>query len=52
LWLSQRCSIPLSDETTAQVKAKQIAEIREKLAASGTIGRLALRLVDKLTVNR
>ena len=52
LWLSQRCSIPLIDETTEKTKVKQLAEIREKLAASGTIGRLILRLVDKLTVNR
>jgi hypothetical protein len=52
LWLSQRCSIPLSDETTAEAKAKQLVEIREKLAGSGRIGRLTLRLVDKLTVNR
>jgi len=47
-WLSQRCSVPLTDETTAEAKGKQLAEIREKLAASGTIGRLTLRLVDKL----
>jgi hypothetical protein len=49
--LSQRCSIPLMDETTAEAKAKQLAEIREKLAGSGRFGRFALRLVDKLAVN-
>ena len=52
LWLSQRCSIPLSDETTEEAKAKQLAEIRQKLAESGRVGRLTLRLVDRLTPNR
>ena len=52
LWLSQHCSIPLRDETTEEAKAKQLAEIREKLAGSGRVGRLTLRLVDRLTANR
>ena len=51
-WLRQRSSIPFTDETTAEAKTKQIDEIREKLAASGRIGRLTLRLVEKLTANR
>jgi len=52
LWLRQRCSIPFTDETTAEAKAKQLAEIPEKLAASGRIGPLALRLIEKLVANR
>jgi len=52
LWLRQRCSVPLTDETTEEAKAKHLAEIREKLAVSGRIGRFTLRWVDKLAANR
>ncbi|HEX4639008.1 MAG TPA: hypothetical protein VH170_05935 [Chthoniobacterales bacterium] len=48
LWLSQHCSIPLTDETSTEARAKQLAEIREKLAGSGRIGRFTLRLIDKI----
>jgi len=42
----------LTDETSPEVKAKQLAEVREKLAASGSIGRLTLRLLEKIAANR
>jgi hypothetical protein len=48
LWLGQKLSIPFTDETTEEAKAKQLAEVREKLAASGRIGQFVLRLIDRI----
>jgi len=48
IWLSRRCSIQLTDETTAEAKAKQFEEIKQKLSASGRFGRAALWLIDRI----
>jgi hypothetical protein len=47
-WLSQRCQLPLSDQTTAEAKTKQLEEVKQQLAHSGRFGRLTLRLIERL----
>jgi hypothetical protein len=49
-WLSRRYSIPLIDETTAEAKAQQFEEIKQKLAVSGRFGRAALSLINRMGI--
>lgn len=46
LWLSQRCQVPFADMTSTEAKAKQLEDLKQQLAASGRIGRLALRFIE------
>jgi hypothetical protein len=53
LWLCRKLLIPFTDETTEEAKAKQLAEVREKLAGAGWIGQIVLRLIDRIvTITR
>jgi hypothetical protein len=47
-WLSQRCQMPFADQTTAEEKTKQLAEIKLQLANSGRFGRVTLRIIERL----
>ena len=47
-WLSQRCQLSFTDETTAEMKAKTLDDLKQQLAGSGRFGRLALRVLERL----
>jgi len=48
LWLSQRCQLPFADLTTAQANVIELEELKQKLAASGLMGRATLRLIERV----
>jgi hypothetical protein len=48
LWLSHRCQLPFADLTTAQAKAREWDALKEQLASSGRLGRVALRVIERL----
>lgn len=48
LWLNQRCQLPFADLTTAESKALELAALKEQLAGSGRLGRVALRVIERL----
>jgi hypothetical protein len=52
LWLSQRCRLPFADLTTADAKAKELEALKQQLANSGRLGRVALRIVEGLVPAR
>jgi hypothetical protein len=52
LWLSQRCQIPFVDLTTAVAKAMELETLKVQLANSGRLGRVALRLIERLAPTR
>jgi len=47
-WLSQRCQIPFVDLATAEAKAIEIETLKQQLAASGRLGRAALRIIERV----
>jgi hypothetical protein len=51
-WLSQRCQIPFADQTTAEMKARTLEELKQQLGGSGRFGRLALRIVERMAPSR
>jgi len=46
-WLSQRCQVPFADQTTADVKAKELEALKQKLANSGRLGRAVLGILER-----
>jgi hypothetical protein len=48
LWLSQRCQLPVADQTTAEAKAKELDALMQQLADSGRMGRAASRFIGRL----
>src|SRR5262245_47061159 len=48
LWLSQRCQLPFTDFTTAEVKAQEMEALKQQVAASGRLGRATLRIIERL----
>jgi hypothetical protein len=47
-WLSQRCQLPFSDLTSAEVKAKELEDLKQQLAGSGRLGHAALRIIERV----
>jgi hypothetical protein len=47
-WLSQRCQLPLADQTTTEAKTIQLEALKAQLANSGRLGRVTLRLIERL----
>ena len=52
LWISQRCQIPFTDLTTAQAKAIELEELKQKLAGSGAFGRTVVRIIERVAPSR
>jgi hypothetical protein len=40
--------LPFADLTTAESKALELAALKEQLAGSGRLGRVALRVIERL----
>jgi hypothetical protein len=47
VWLSERCQIPLADETTTEAKAIELEAVKQKLANSGRLGRALLGIIER-----
>jgi hypothetical protein len=50
----RRCARATSfaDQTTAEAKAVQLEELEQRLAGSGSLGRVALRIIERLAPPR
>ena len=48
-WLSQRTGIALDDRTTREVRDAELAELRARLEASGRLGRMLNRWIDRMS---
>lgn len=46
-WLSRRADLPFADLTRSSTAQAKLAELRGRLAASGPLGRLASRLIER-----
>jgi hypothetical protein len=51
VWLSRKCGIPFDDQTTAESRAKQMEELKSRLAGSGVVGETVLKLITKFGPN-
>lgn len=47
LWLAERAGLPLADRTTAEARSAEIAALRAQLEASGRLGQVIARLIDR-----
>src|SRR5262245_11312413 len=47
VWLSERCQIPLADQTTAEARAIELEAVKQRLANSGRLGRAVLGILER-----